>query len=46
MRFALLLLPVLGLALAACSSSSGGGGSTPNKTYIVVPSGQTGQTAP
>jgi hypothetical protein len=41
MRLAPLLIPALGLILAACSSSSGGGSSSPAKTYIVVPSGQT-----
>ncbi len=52
MRFAILLLPLLGLGLAACSSSSGGGGSPPAKTYIIMPNGQssptgqTGQTSP
>lgn len=42
MRFATLLLPLLGLALAACSSSSGGGSSSPAKTYIIMPNGQAG----
>ncbi|HEX3982443.1 MAG TPA: hypothetical protein VHX12_02000 [Acidisoma sp.] len=40
MRFATVLLSLLGLALAACSSSSGGGSSSPAKTYVVVPNGQ------
>lgn len=39
MRLALILLPALSLALAACSSSSGGGSSAPNKTYIIMPNG-------
>lgn len=46
MRLALILLPALGLTLAACSSSSGGGSSSPNKTYIIMPNGQQTQCGP
>jgi hypothetical protein len=42
MRFAVLVLSLLGLALAGCSSSSGGGSSRPSKTYIIMPNGQVG----
>ncbi|MCB8876109.1 hypothetical protein [Acidisoma silvae] len=42
MRFAVLVLSLLGLAVAGCSSSSGGGGARPSKTYIVMPNGQVG----
>jgi hypothetical protein len=42
MRLAFILLPVLGLALTACSSSSGGS-TPPSKTYIVMPDGTTTQ---
>ena len=39
----LLLAAGLAVLLCGCSSSlgSGGGGSTPGKTYIVLPGGQT-----
>lgn len=46
MRVVLILLPALGLALAACSSSSGGGSAAPSKTYIIMPNGQQTQCGP